>query len=45
MTNDGFVKILDFGLVKQAPASEGDTAGASTVAMDTTPGIILGTVG
>ena len=45
VTNDGFVKILDFGLVKQATSGQAEMADGSTVAMDTTPGLILGTVG
>ena len=45
VTNDGFVKILDFGLVKQTPSSGAEIADGSTAAMDTTPGLILGTVG
>ncbi|HXT69681.1 MAG TPA: protein kinase [Vicinamibacterales bacterium] len=48
ITNDGAVKILDFGLAKSAgPESQ---AGAAPTAMqtqmaDTTPGMVLGTVG
>ena len=44
-TRDGRVKILDFGLVRQAlfrPQSDGDTP---TRARETVPGLILGTVG
>ncbi len=47
--SDGRVKILDFGLAKQTapPAfgSQSEPAGAETVAIETTPGLVLGTVG
>ncbi len=40
VTHDGLVKILDFGLARQAPAADG-----ATVAQDTAPGTVMGTVG
>lgn len=47
ITHDGRAKILDFGLAKLAKlagaADEGATLGAT--AQDTTPGVVLGTVG
>jgi tRNA A-37 threonylcarbamoyl transferase component Bud32 len=44
ITRDGMVKILDFGLARQAPATIG-AATAATVPQDTVPGTVLGTVG
>ncbi|HEX5068674.1 MAG TPA: protein kinase [Vicinamibacterales bacterium] len=44
ITNDGVVKILDFGLAKANPGGAGAEAGATRIA-DTTPGTVLGTVG
>jgi TolB-like protein/Tfp pilus assembly protein PilF/predicted Ser/Thr protein kinase len=44
ISSDGYVKILDFGLVKLLP--EGDVGSeVTTLAKATTPGAILGTVG
>src|SRR5437879_4638300 len=40
VSQDGFVKILDFGLAKLAPPGEADICTTST-----TPGLVLGTVG
>jgi tRNA A-37 threonylcarbamoyl transferase component Bud32/Tol biopolymer transport system component len=49
ITNDGVVKILDFGLAKSSQGSEASQgseggAGATRIA-ETTPGTVLGTVG
>jgi serine/threonine protein kinase len=44
VTNDGFVKILDFGLAKQVAPGGGDKTSAPTAAMETDPGVIMGTV-
>jgi hypothetical protein len=44
ITRDGLVKILDFGLARQAPAAIGG-ASAATIPQDTAPGTVLGTVG
>src|SRR6187401_931350 len=55
ITNDGVVKLLDFGLAKTAGPSEGGrgfspgesdgaTAAQTQLAADTTPGTVLGTV-
>ena len=47
--SDGRVKILDFGLAKQtappALGSQSEPASAETVALETSPGLVLGTVG
>ncbi|MDQ6699106.1 MAG: serine/threonine protein kinase, partial [Acidobacteriota bacterium] len=47
--SDGRVKILDFGLAKQtappASASQSEPASVETVALETSPGLVLGTVG
>ncbi len=45
MTRDGFVKILDFGLAKNAPANELSRDGRTLTVSDTRPGQILGTPG
>jgi eukaryotic-like serine/threonine-protein kinase len=50
LTTDGRVKILDFGLARQAPAPRGSTAAAASpdatlTQVDTQPGTVLGTVG
>ncbi len=47
VTNDGRVKILDFGLAKltQPEASASDQTGAPTRASPTEPGAVMGTVG
>ena len=42
VTNGGRVKILDFGLSKSSPSP---AAGDRTVTVQTTPGVVLGTVG
>ncbi len=47
VTNDGRVKILDFGLAKlteREPAEEGGSL-MSTATLETTPGVVLGTIG
>ena len=47
VTNDGRVKILDFGLAKlteREPAEEGASL-MSTATLETTPGVVLGTIG
>jgi len=41
--NDGYVKVLDFGLARLRPATESDSE-AATLAQQTTPGTIMGTV-
>ncbi len=47
--SDGRVKILDFGLAKQTLAGSfsapGDADSAETVALGTSPGVVMGTVG
>ncbi len=44
VTEDGFVKILDFGLARRVPA-RGDATDAETLGALTEPGVLLGTVG
>ena len=45
ITNDGQVKILDFGLVKRiADIPEGEETSAPTVTGQTTPGTVMGTL-
>lgn len=48
VTRDGSIKILDFGLAKLMPQHESVAAGgatAATLTVETTPGLVLGTVG
>ena len=46
LTNDGHLKILDFGLAKlMEPASPSEKTSAPTVAAATDPGVVMGTVG
>jgi serine/threonine protein kinase len=48
VTRDGRVKILDFGLAKlaePAPTTVGVVSVLATRTAETTPGIVLGTVG
>jgi predicted ATPase len=45
VTQDGFVKILDFGLVKQAETGEPSADNSTLTASETRPGTILGTPG
>jgi Tol biopolymer transport system component len=46
ITNDGHVKILDFGLAKLTrPEGESGAADAATVQAVTEPGLVMGTVG
>lgn len=40
---DGYVKVLDFGLARLRPATESDSE-AATLAQQTTPGTVMGTV-
>jgi Serine/threonine protein kinase len=46
VTNQGFVKILDFGLVKFSAVRDADAnaTSAQTLSMETDPGVIMGTV-
>ena len=44
VTKDGTAKILDFGLAKLVPASSG-LSDAATVAAQTHPGLVMGTLG
>ncbi len=44
VTRDGRLKILDFGLARQAPASDA-TANETRMNADTNPGLVMGTVG
>ncbi|MCW5969409.1 MAG: protein kinase [Blastocatellales bacterium] len=41
--DDGYVKVLDFGLARLRPATESDSE-AATLAQQTTPGAVMGTV-
>lgn len=41
--DDGYVKVLDFGLARLRPAMESDSE-AATLAQQTTPGTIMGTI-
>ncbi|MBX3276460.1 MAG: protein kinase [Acidobacteria bacterium] len=43
MRDDGYVKVLDFGLARLRPATESDSE-AATLAQQTTPGAVMGTV-
>ena len=45
LTNDGRVKILDFGLARIAPPAEPQLETTPHVAMPTDPGTVMGTVG
>ena len=44
VTHDGRLKILDFGLARQAPASDA-TANETRMNADTNPGLVMGTAG
>jgi eukaryotic-like serine/threonine-protein kinase len=45
LTKDGRIKILDFGLAKLAPEKNTASADTPTLALQTEPGLVLGTVG
>lgn len=45
ITNDGRVKILDFGLAKLTSPEEADSYTSATVQVATEPGLVMGTVG
>ena len=45
LTRDGHVKILDFGLASQIPILDADESKSPTVALQTEPGTVLGTIG
>jgi hypothetical protein len=44
LTSGGFVKILDFGVAKLVTTGGSDNTSASTAAMETGPGVVMGTV-
>jgi serine/threonine protein kinase/dipeptidyl aminopeptidase/acylaminoacyl peptidase len=45
LTSDGFVKILDFGLAKLTPPRPENNTSAPTAAIETDPGMVMGTAG
>jgi len=45
VTNEGRVKILDFGLAKQTEAPQSEHSEAATAKRDTAPGTVMGTAG
>ncbi|MEP6995885.1 MAG: protein kinase, partial [Acidobacteriota bacterium] len=45
VTEDGRIKILDFGLARQSLPGQGDDTRSPTVARSTEPGTVMGTVG